>query len=314
MRYPFGPRALLLSAFAFASFGCATAPVAPRDFGEAFQQALRGQTTDLEIEVASREKGPYRVLEIWGDGIGIENGERQFQLSPAEVKRAVRAFSGIETLASERPADASPGNGPMVQWKARIRARGFEQVALRHSKNKPLAGLDAIVREVSAVCEPALANAITVKSIPEGLGGIASGRVSSRALTLQFTALEEVPAPEGARPGFIVSIRGRTGMLTLSGATGSRPPAPFTLTEDEFRALVAAIRTAAPETYPAALSSARYEQLVVTVLGHQRDLQARRFADLDPATTRTAQAAYEVLRAHIESLVSRIRQQAPEQR
>lgn len=198
----------------------------------------------------------------------------------------------------------------MVQWKARIQVRGFEQIALRHSKNKPLAGLDEIVKEVSAVCEPALTRAVAVKSIPEGLDGILTGRVSSRALALQFTALEEVPSGGGARPGYSVSIRGRNGLLTLSGATGSSTPAPFTLTEDEFRALVTATRTAAPETYPLALASARYEQLVVTVLGHQRDLQARRFADLDPAATKTAQTSYEVLRAHIENLVSRIRQRA----
>ncbi|MBL8112988.1 MAG: hypothetical protein JNK60_08900 [Acidobacteria bacterium] len=313
MRYPFGPGALLFSALYLASWGCATVP-APRTFQDALQQALQGRTTDLEIEVASREQGPYRVLEIWGDGTGLENGERQFRLGPADVKRAVRAFEGIDALSEGAASEAAPGNGPMVLWKARIRIAGFERVALRHSKNRPLPGLDGIVKEVSAVCEPALANAITVRSIPEGLDGIAAGRVSPRALTLQFTALEEVPTGDGARPGFMVSFRGRNGILTLSDATGSRPPVPFTLTEDELRALVSALRTAAPETYPAALSSARYEQLVVTVLGHQRDLQARRFADLDPSTTKTAQASYEVLRAHLERLVSRIPAGRPERR
>jgi hypothetical protein len=224
------------------------------------------------------------VLEIWGDGTGIENGERQFQLSPADVKRAVRAFPGSRP-GVEKTAEAAR-EWPHGAVEARIRVRG-QQVALRHSKSKPPAGLDEIVKEVSAVCEPALANAITVKSIPEGLGGIASGRVSPRALTLQFTALEEVPVPEGARPGFIVSIRGRTGMLTLSGATGSRPPAPFTLTEDEFRALVTATRTAAPKRFRRR-SRRGLRQLVVTVLGTNA-ISRRALCRSRPAT-KTAQA------------------------
>jgi hypothetical protein len=264
------------------------------------------------MDVAWAAEGiDFRRLELWGDGVGIEQGRRQFRLGKDETLSVLKAFllaeiDDLETLTGGGEDDLAP----RIRFRARIAFTAkepIEKTVIRTITQPREERLERLVSEIRAICAAPMRSGVEAASLPDALTKLAKGILAPQALTLRFDQRDEKVDASGARHGWTLHLRGLAVELTRHGGAGEDPPRRrLRLSSSDFTALVKQLRKAKIETYPGVLFSERYEQLSVDALSHVKDFQARSFVGVTRASHPSAQKSYERLRPHIEALEKRI--------
>lgn len=244
----------------------------------------------------------YRTLDVWADGVGIQDDRVQFRLPDGALLVLVRDLLDSGFPGMDASSDAMPDQGLRIRSRVRVRAGGEERDVFRTLRSGPSPELDRLVEGIASLCAQPASAGVTAASLEDALSKLRRGVVAPQALRLTFQQLEEKADEQGVRAGWMVRLAGRDlEVRTVRPGQGAGPVESRRISDREWRALTGRLRGARLGSTPAVLFSERYEDLSIAVLGRDKQVQARRFSGASPGGS-PAQKRYEKLRRLLREL------------
>jgi hypothetical protein len=264
----------------------------------------------LRLLVECRRDAELTSMRLFGDGIGIWNDQRQFRVEPDLITAVLRALSdadfpglsdsyggGEEDVPQPAAGQPSPGGGRMVlvatcRIELTLGGRHKQVVQLAEGEQSPV--LKKLAEDLLGICEAPARSGITASSLKEGLEKIARGELAPEAwVVVLHRKPDEASAREG-HLGFLLRVSGsEASTRTYDQAAGYREPVVLGLSSEELRSLASALAARDPEAWPVNLYAPDYTDLSLELLNHQKSIQARQFAGMEPTTHGQHQKAFE---------------------
>jgi hypothetical protein len=271
------------------------------DLARALDRALAAGTWDeLHIVTECFDRDAFLQVELFGDGVGIWNGERQFALERSEllglVERFRRAgFAGFKELYGKGEKDAGPPTAALrVICRVALTLDGATKQSVQVSEGRRSPELQALAEKVLGRCREPGAAGVAAADLADGLRKVADGRLAPQTLSL---LLHRKPEPEAVAAGeaaFLLRLEGRTlTVLPYRPGAGYGEAAVLELAPEDLSRLAAALIENRAGELPDNLWAEHYTDLVVEVLDREARVQARRFAGMTPATHGEAQRRFD---------------------
>ena len=279
-------------------------------FSRALDAALaRGTWEDVRIDAECQDED-FRLqsVKLFGTGVGIWNGERQFAVPRERLLGALEALrkAGFGSMRESHGGRDDPGEmGLELICRVRAALDGAEKQSYQLSKGRQSAELRELAERILAMGEDLGPSGVAASSLEEGLDKIARGELAPEALTLQLQ--RQADDPRSTEGGWILRIEdGKAQLSFTSPETGWTEPRRTRLSPEDAAGLARDLLAARPEDLPANLYSSWYQDLEIRVLNHKRTLQARRFAGVTPETHGEKQERFDRLVAALEDLEKRL--------
>ncbi|MCC6132934.1 MAG: hypothetical protein IT186_23635 [Acidobacteria bacterium] len=307
----------------------AAAATAPPPFKKNLQDATGGKipVESLAVSVTGcRSSLGYR-LQVWGDGTGFLNEERQIAVTKAQLKSILKTLSDgkFADLAKDygapgsKPAKKDPA-GAEPDSKARpapprqaalevlcnveVSVGGARKMVTQFNKGAIHEPFMKLGRDLFEAVRDSAASAKTVKTLGEGLDAIEKGGLSRRALFLLMNRIIETKTPGSDAAGWLIRIEGDE--VSASERTFSKGEGPVYRTKLDAKAsakLLQTVRQSQPDQFPPNLYEETYTDLKVSVLNRSVNVNARQFAGMDAKTHLDKQARFDQLVQAMETLL-----------
>ncbi|MES1244087.1 MAG: hypothetical protein ABUT39_20960 [Acidobacteriota bacterium] len=288
-------------------------PLTPGD--EAFERALdaarKSRTwNELQIDSECQDKTePSRFVRLYGSGVGIWDGRRQFSVSRESLlgvlgELDMAGFSGMREAVEE---DEGEGEEELeITCRVQVLLDGTEKRAQEILEGDRPSELKVLADRILALgAQPGPAG-LAVESLESGLEKLARGELAPEVLTLQLLRQPENPA--STESGWMLRVEGGEARLSeTSPGTGWSRPIRIRLSAAEVADLARALAAARPADLPANLYSSWYQSFDVGVLGRTKSVQARQFARMTPQTHGEKQERFDRLVSVLEALEARVR-------
>lgn len=296
MRGASGPAVLstLLAAFAVAgsaggSPAQASLPADPRaqQLSERLDQALAGRfpLSEARMEVMGSGRPEWRSLVVFGRGVGIWNGERQFALSKKQVRALLSLLKAGDFCRMPERLGGAPGPvrqpGPAAVEVTRAVTLGLgdlsRQVA-QLNRGEQSAAFEDLVGRLYASCQRSAGQGVTATDLADGLAKLAAGRLAPETFVLSVSS-PQVSGVAETEPGWQVVVQGRQlEARRHSLQAGYSAPARLDLGDEDLARLIRLLIQEDVARMPANLPLQGYTDLRISVLGHALNVQARQFA------------------------------------
>jgi len=169
-------------------------------------------------------------------------------------------------------------------------------------QSEPLA---ILATEIITITERTSRGGMTVDNLADALSRLASGAIPPETIRLTVQRRDDRPTP--TERGFLLRLRGREAVARpFTNGSGYGPPRRLILTDAEFAQLVGALREADPATLPENLYAPMYTDFRIEILGRSRDLQARTYGGVTPATHGARQVAFDALVERLRAFADRV--------
>lgn len=261
-------------------------------------EVLAGKRPLAEVRIDAVWSGQgHTSLTVFGNGVGIVNRERQFQVAPAEQRTLLKLFTrhGFFEMPEKPkpPAAARPVNGPAIMRAVSLTIGDLSKSVLQTDKVNTLPALETLVEALFAGCDKAARKGRTAASLAEGLDLVARGKLAPEVLSMVVSQPAQASDAD-AQEGFVITIDGavmthtpqRVGTLTAV-------PRRRLVTPEEVREVASVLRDGGWAKLPNNVFRPRYVDVSVTILRHSRVVQARRFAGMDAAAQSPERALIE---------------------
>ena len=263
---------------------------------EALERALADGWEDLRIEAECRVEGRLPRVEVFGNGVGIWNDERQFMLPREELRSLLVAFRD-EGFVTMRPAYGGKGDPvtegaqpPRLTCRVRLSLDGTSAEVVQLQGGRQSAELRRLAGRILDDCRMRAAGGIGAVDLDDGLAKVANGVLAPEVLRVLVSRRPEGRTSREGAQGWLLRVEGPTASLLEPGMT---QPAVARLDGAETAALARRLREDGVAGLPLNLFAEDLTDLVVRVLGHEKTVQARRFAGATRATHGDAQARFE---------------------
>lgn len=283
--------------------------------------ALRGS---LRLVAECRRTERMETVELFGNGHGVWEGRRQFEVGPETVEHAVElletaGFTGFEPLYgeleeegwSEREVAEPPHRGsakpPVVVCRIALRIAGLDKQVVQVDRGERFEPLARLAGDLLDLASAAAVVGIEATGLDDGLERIGRGELVAETWSALLQILPE--GNPGAAPtvGSWLEIDGLDATARPVGPQGELgPPRRARLDRDEVAALAAALALEHPDTMPANLWAERYTSVSLRVLDRSRSLLARQFARMTPSSAGDAQVRFERVVERLTALHERI--------
>jgi hypothetical protein len=275
----------------------------------AFREASR-------LEVECHDERAYRMLRVYGHGIGIWDSRTQISLSDPSIVSMLRlldsggfaalqeSYGGHPQTDDRVPADPDNGlNATRVTCLIHLVAGDLEKLSVQLEKGEQSAELLSLAGAILDIAEDALESGIEAESLQAGLEMVASGDLAAETLVV---TLHRKPARgergDGQR-GFLLTVDGpRVTLRQFSHDEGYADPMRGTLLRSVVRDLASSIAETGVAHLPANVYSDIYTDLSVQVLDRRLNVQARRFAGRSAGRDKPAEASFQSMVALLSSL------------
>ena len=245
----------------------------------------------LELTAECQGDAGMRKVQAFGNGVGIWQNRRQFDLSPEEFSSLValyrdadfaamkRVYGGREVPDPGKRDDPTAVNAITVICRVGIRAgeSSHEVVQLAMGKQSP--ELRKLADDLLASCAPLAEQGVEASDLRDGLEQVASGDLAVEAMTLMLYRKPE------SGSGFLMRLR--RGVVTTQPhdpTSGYGKKVSVRLSLDDVAALGLTLAEMDPEALPINLYATDYTDLVIEVLNRKKSIQARPFAGMTPTT------------------------------
>lgn len=267
-----------------------------RSLSEAVERALADGWGELQIEAECRVEGRLPRAEVFGDGVGIWNEEKQFRVPREEVRSLLVAFrdAGFTSMPPSYGGKNDPvspkAQPPRLTCRVRLSLDGVSGQVVQLEGGRQSAELRRLAERILDECRAKGASGIGAVDLDDGLDKVANGVLAPEVLQVLVSQRPEGrPSGDGAR-GWVLRVEGRTASIVLSGEP---PPAEARLDHSEAASLARLLREGGIARLPPNLYAEELTDLVVRVLRHEKAIQARRFAGLTRTTHGEAQTRFE---------------------
>jgi hypothetical protein len=265
----------------------------------------------------------YQV-ELFGSGVGVWNGERQFEVGEDRVTHVLELlrearFGDMREVYGEAvpdipiPQDVPPADGSGAASATRVlclvalRIGEVEKQTIQISKPPRSEELQALAESIFELIRgPAESGGVTADGLDDGLAKVADGTLAPETLAVLVQRKPEPRDVAAGAEGFLLRIDGGRATVRHLEETGGYGPAErLDLDDAEIAALAARLAEARIGEAPPNLWAEHYTDVVVEVLDREQRIQARRFARMTPTTHGEAQARYDAAYRELEALAKR---------
>ena len=295
--------ALALAPFpAVAADGGATA----RPFGVVLTRALADpvERATARVFVECFDGGEFRTVDLFGRGVGLWDGRRQFTV-PSEVIETVldavrrSGFAGLEEVYGgklddpARPPAEPPGAAAALRLLCGVTVSlgDVSKRVVQLDKGERSSELAALAAKIFDLLRQLAASGIEAADLGDGLRKVAAGELEPETFRLVFHR-----QPRQAGDGFLLRLEGRA--ATSQGFTAGRgygPPHRLALDEERFRELAAELAALDLDRLPGNLYAADYTDFSLEVLGRGSAVLAQRFAGMEPDGAGERQRDFDLL-------------------
>jgi hypothetical protein len=293
----------------------------PDRFAAELQKRIGGKAPldDVRVDVRWPVANRYASMRLYGRGVLICDGKAQLMVAKETVRAVLRdlrdsGFAAMEDHygsigedeGEEGDHEREPHEGPHLKGSVEVRLGPVSKNVLQFLVGDQSAELASLANKLLSVCRDAATKGITVSSLDDGLGKVASGALAPESL--EVIVNRRADSKEGAS--------GETYILDLEGRRAtdrSRPrektaPAPKTLvlSAADFTSLVRRLADESVGEIPINVYADQYTEIRVTVLNQSRSILARKFLNATPQTHGEKQKSFDRLYEALRALHARV--------
>jgi hypothetical protein len=280
-------------ASAGARTAAAGAPAEP-DLARALDRALAGGSwNELHLLTECFDRDAFLQVELFGEGVGIWNGERQLAVGRDELLELLERlrdarFAGFKELYGKgETRDAAT----RVICRVALTLDGATKQSVQVAEGRRFPELQALALEVLGRFRERGEAGVGAADLADGLRKVADGRLAPRTLNV---LLHRKPDAAAGERGFLMRLEGRAlSVLLYRPGAGYGEPVARELAPEELSRLAALLAEDRAGELPDNLWAEHYTDLVVTVLDREVRVQARRFAGMTAATHPEAQPRFD---------------------
>ena len=289
----------LVSVLLASGSGIPASPQRPagRPLAAALERALADGWTELRIEAECRAEGRLPRAEVYGNGVAIWNAERQVMLSREEVRSLLVAIrdSGFATMRPRYGGKTDPATPdaqpPRLTCRVGLNLDGAAAQVVQLEGGRQSPELRRLAERILDECRAKAAGGTGAADLDDGLAKVEKGVLAPDVLRVLLSRRPEGRSSADGAQGWVLRVQGRTASLEPG------PPGPESveaqLDDADAAALARLLREEGVAGLPLNLYAEELIDLAVGVLGHEKTVQARRFAGLTRATHGQAQARFD---------------------
>lgn len=265
------------------------------DITKRLEDLLAGkrQTTDLRIDV----EWLGRSARIHGTGVGIWNNQKQFSLSRNDILDFLRALEKARfgSMQMADPEGKSRHDKPerIIGGITLTIGDVAKSVSAQGGEEDPRE-LAELAKEILDRCEKAAQRGVTATTLTEGLQKILKHKLAPEAMEIVVHRVAENPPDRAGPAGWLLRLSGRTAVTRRqSKDRGYGPPRRLLLSRPQLENLLKLLIDGDVENLPINVYAPYYTDFSITVLDHERNVQARPFTGMTPTTHGAKQKAFD---------------------
>ncbi len=288
-----------------AAAASSSAPLA-QDFPTALDHALTSGWKQLQMLAECQTEHGWTSVEVFGSGVGIWNGAKQFQLTPAQVQSLLTefqtaGFARMPELFGGSPKPPSSGSAMRILCRASLTVDGVSKQSAQLDRGEQSAALKGLAHRLfELVAEPARSG-IGVTDLQDGLTKLASGELAPEVLSLM---LNRKPEGDADAEGSLLVVAGREAQARKLGAASELRT--LALASGDWTQLATFLAQQELTALPVNLYAEDYTDFSVTVLNQEKKVQARQFAGMSPTQHGAAQAHFNAVIQELDKLYDRV--------
>jgi len=248
--------------------------------------AGRQPLDDVKMETQCVEQERFRQAAVHGNGVAIWDGEKQGTLTRDQVLALVKTFAreGFPNMPASFGEEEEGAARMSIKMTCRVRfaADGVVKDVIQLEKGDQSAALKRVAKALLDSARGATRSAPAIESLGEGLAAIGAGTLAVETLRVTMRSGAGRGARDADDNGWVLRLEGRDVEIeTDAGARSTRR-----LPEPAVRDLARAMADSGFARLPANVRGTGYVDVIVSVLRHERNVQARQFSgsgEQDPA-------------------------------
>lgn len=273
-----------------------------------------GQRTGLHLNAGCRNGPDFRAMRIFGNGVAIWGGERQFRLTEAEISDLLHQLVEVDfsSLPDQYGGTLEPdrmqaNNARMVVCSLSVSLAGLEKEVLQINRGEQSESFAQLVNSLLDTCEAPAATGIGAEDLEKGLEMVASGELDPMTFELHYQRLSDGAETGEAVEEFILRVEGRTATTRLRDPVdGYSEPRQLELTAKEGSELVWQLAEYDPSRFPKNLWAPSYSDLSLRVLNRKMSLVARPYSGVDQKTHGEIQQSFDATIELLKALHERV--------
>ncbi len=293
-------RTVLTAVMAIAvSVPCPAAKDEAPGFGTRLERAVSNPTewNTIRVEASGRLARDIHSLTVYGRGVGIWNGERQFTLKDEELGEILEllvkgGFADMPELIGgeeedegdghEKPLDRHPPRGEAPRYLLRtltVTVGDLSRTVIQEAEVPEARPFVTLLSRLVELCRKPAAGGVGAPDLATGLKMVAEGTLAPETLTVFVNApqLRSLPSQEGQ--GWILNLQ----HAELEDATqvlgrGVVHKRKVRMAPEDVRKLAARLLEAGTASLPPRINTSGYTQLTVKVLDQKVSVMARTYA------------------------------------
>ena len=247
-------------------------------------------------------------LTIYGRGIGIWNGERQFALKSKQVREAIdlvidAKFTGMpERFAFEDEKDERQAPIKLVRVVT-VSTGDISKTVLQDDRGPLSKTFESLVEKLVALCREPAEVGLSASSLEDGLEKVAKGRLAPETLVINANAPQIRSFESQAGQGWLLNLQ--HAILSFRSyvlADGVKEIGERTLPPREVEKLAAELLEAGAPEMPPNVNTSGYTQLSIRVLDQQVRTMARTYATEPDAEAKDAAKSFAGIRSILHDL------------
>ncbi len=302
-------------------------PARARAMAEALDRARANGGTwhALHVVTECADDAGFQRVELFGNGVGIWQGRRQFELDHTRLASVLELFRKAEfpTMPEmfgsdeeeEIPVPEGPGQGTddggasvlRVTCRVILTLDGVTKQSNQLSDGPRSEELHGLAEGIVDVCREPGENGLRALNMTDGLKKVADGRLAPETLSLLLHHKPEAAAMERGEPGFLMRLRGeRVTVRSFLGTKGYGEPVVLDLGRDQVSNLANQLADNGLGTLPVNLYAEHYTDLTVDLLDQHAEIQARQFARMTHGSHGAAQTAFDQIYTSLAALARQV--------
>ncbi len=271
--------------------------------------ASQGQWERLHLLCECRGEREWRSVEVFGRGVGIWRGQRQFELDRdllLELLAALRDadFAGMREVYGGKEDPLVPRFAQRVTCRVTLDLDGLTKAVVQLDEGRQSPELKAVAERILDLTDGPGRAGTGADSLSDGLGKIASGALAPEALRIVVNRKREGRGMASGQQGWLLRIReGELSVARFSGQ-GYGEPRVEPLAPQQLHGVAQVLIDQRVGELPINLYADHYTDLVVEVLNWSKRLQARAFARMTPQTHGEKQRQFDRIFEEFDRLAS----------
>jgi len=279
-------------------------------FGALLERSLAdpGLRESLDLLTECRGEAGMRTMGVWGDGLGVWQGRRQFSLAANEIVEVLERLQAADFVAFEplyggpkrqdpmKPDRTHDGSAILIVCRVRVSLDGYSKESVQRAKGEQSEELKSLAEGLLAIGEEAASNGVEAADLLDGLEKVGRGELDPRVFRVMLHRKPTAEELDESGPGFLLRLEGQAVTTRRHDPqTGYGQEIALHLDASALRNLALILADLDLAAMPVNLWAPVYTEVTIEVLNHRRSVQARRFAGLEPTTHRDLQQSFNAL-------------------